>query len=139
MSKRQNFFFQQKSEGILHLLFTGTEIRIWGHLYFAGIAIQLYSALRFEGPKKNSKIKGNTMGFLRRSFSMPLVCPCLTTVYLMQSSWCSILSYCLSLIVICPNQDQLVCWRFGIDSVAFSQGSGCLWSILLGRKQKVTP
>ena len=34
---------------------------------------------------------------------------------------------------------QLVWRAFGIDSAALSPGSGCLWSVLIGKKQEVTP
>ena len=75
-------FFHQKSEGILHLLFKGTEIRIWGHLYSAGIALQLYSALRFERLKRIQKSRAIPWDFWDKVFSlsMPSVCPRLTTV-----------------------------------------------------------
>ena len=79
-------FFHRKSDNILHLLFAGTYIRIWGHLYSAGIALQLYSALRFERLKRVQKSRAIPWEFWDEVFSlsMPSVCPHLTTVYLKQ-------------------------------------------------------
>ena len=71
----------------LHLLFAGTCIRIWGHLYSACIALQLYSALRFERLKRVQKSRAIPWEFWDEVFSlsMPSVCPHLTTVYLLLS------------------------------------------------------
>ena len=68
----------------LHLFFAGTYIRIWGHLYSACIALQLYSALRFERLKRVQKSRAIPWEFWDEVFSlsMPSVCPRLTTVYL---------------------------------------------------------
>ena len=63
---KTSFFFIRNLRA-LHLLFAGNYIRIWGHLYSAGIALQLYSAQIWKA-KKSSKIEGNTLGILRRSF-----------------------------------------------------------------------
>ena len=67
----------------LHLFFAGTYIRIWGHLFSAGIALQLYSALRFERLKRVQKSRAIPWDFWDEVFSlsMSLVCPHLTTVY----------------------------------------------------------
>ena len=66
----------------LHLFFAGTYIRIWGHLFSAGIALQLYSALRFERLKRVQKSRAIPWEFWDEVFSlsMPSVCPHLTTV-----------------------------------------------------------
>ena len=45
---QQNLYFFIRNLRALHLFFAGTYIRIWRHLFSAGIALQLYSALRFE-------------------------------------------------------------------------------------------
>ena len=71
-SMEQNFFFSSGSEGILLLLFTGTEIRIWGHLYAAGIALQLYSALRFEGLERIQKLRAIPWDFWDEVFSLTI-------------------------------------------------------------------
>ena len=80
-SKTCNFFI--KNHMALHLLFAGTWIRIWGNLYFAGIALQLYSTLRFEWLKWIQKLRAIPWEFWDEVFSlsMPSVCPHLTTVY----------------------------------------------------------
>ena len=68
----------------LHSLFAGTYIRIWGYLYSAGIALQLYSALRFERLKRVQKSRAIPWEFWDEVFSlsMPSVCHHLTTVYM---------------------------------------------------------
>ena len=68
----------------LHSLFAGTYIRIWGYLYSAGIALQLYSALRFERLKRVQKPRTIPWDFWDEGFSlsMPSVCPHLTTVHM---------------------------------------------------------
>jgi hypothetical protein len=94
-------FFHQKSESIaftfcrylyqnmraLHLLFAGTYIRIWGHLYSAGIALQLYSAVGFERLKWVQKSRAIPWDFWDEVFSLsvPSVCPHLTTVCLFKN------------------------------------------------------
>ena len=67
----------------MHSLFASTYIRIWGYLYSAGIALQLYSALRFERQKRVQKSRVIPWEFWDEVFSlsMPSVCPHLTTVY----------------------------------------------------------
>ena len=74
--------FFTKNLRALHVLFACTYIRIWGHLYSAGIALQLYSALRFERLKRVQKSREITWEFWDEVFSlsMPSVCPHLTTV-----------------------------------------------------------
>ena len=79
-----SFYFHQKSKGILHLLFECKNIRIWGNYLLQvlpaksegilpldgnvlEIALQLYSALRFERLKIIYLFK-NKSGFLGRSF-----------------------------------------------------------------------
>ena len=76
-------FFFIRNLRALHLLFAGTYIRIWGHLYSAGIALQLYSALRFERLKRVQKTRAIAWEFWDEVFSlsMPSVCPHLTTVH----------------------------------------------------------
>ena len=76
-------FFFIRNLRALHLLFAGTYIRIWGHLYSAGIALQFYSALRFERLKRVQKTRAIPWEFWDEVFSlsMPSVCPHLTTVY----------------------------------------------------------
>ena len=78
----QTCFFFIRNLRALHLLFAATYIRIWGHLYSAGIALQLYSALRFERPKRVQKSRAIPWDFWDEVFSlsMPSVCPHLTTV-----------------------------------------------------------
>ena len=55
--KEERLFFFIRNLRVLHLLFAGTYIRIRGHLYSAGIALQLYSALRFERLKRVQKLR----------------------------------------------------------------------------------
>ena len=76
-------FFFIRNLRALHLLFAGTYIRIWGHLYSAGITLQLYSALRFERLKRVQKSRAIPWEFWDEVFSLsrPSVCPHLTTVY----------------------------------------------------------
>ena len=83
LSMEQNLcFFFIRNLRAFHLLFAGTYIRIWGHLYSAGIALQLYSALRFERLKRVQKSRAIPCEFWDEVFSllMPLVCPHLTAV-----------------------------------------------------------
>ena len=83
-SMEQNLvFFFIRNLRALHLLFAGTYIRIWGHLYSAGIALQLYFALRFERLKRVQKSRAIPWDFWEEVFSlsMPSVCPHLTTVW----------------------------------------------------------
>ena len=79
---QQNLYFFIRNLRALHLFFAGTYIRIWGHLYSAGIALQLYSALRFERLKGVQKSRTIPWEFWDEVFSlsMPSVCPHLTTV-----------------------------------------------------------
>ena len=81
---KEAIFFFIRNLRALHLLFEGTYIRIWGHLYSAGIVLQLYSALRFERLKRVQKSRAIPWEFWDKVFSlsMPLVCPHLTTVNL---------------------------------------------------------
>ena len=84
-SMEQNLFvFFIRNLRALHSLFAGTYIRIWGYLYSAGIALQLYSALRFERLKRVQKSRAIPWEFWDEVFSlsMPSVCPHLTTVHL---------------------------------------------------------
>ena len=76
-------FFFIRNLRALHLLFAATYIRIWGHLYSAGITLQLYSALRFERLKRVQKSRAIPWEFWDEVFSLsrPSVCPHLTTVY----------------------------------------------------------
>ena len=82
-SMGQNLFFFIRNLRALHLLFAGTYIRIWGHLYSAGIAFQLYCALRFEKLKRFQKSRAIPWEFWDEVFSlsMPSVCLHLTTVW----------------------------------------------------------
>ena len=83
-SMEQNLlFFLIRNLRALHLLFAGTYTRIWGHLYSACIALQLYSALRFERLKRVQKSRAIPWEFWDEVFSLPMpsVCPHLTTVY----------------------------------------------------------
>ena len=82
MEKNLCFFFIRNLRA-LHFLFAGIYIRIWGHLYSAGIALQLYSALRFERLKRVQKTRAIPWEFWDEVFSLllPSVCPRLTTVY----------------------------------------------------------
>ena len=68
----------------LHLFFAGTYIRIWGHRYSVCIALQFYSALRFERLKRFQKSRAIPWEFWDEVFSLPIpsVCPHLTTVHL---------------------------------------------------------
>ena len=76
-------FFFIRNLRALHLLFAGTYIRIWGHLYSACIALQLYSALRYERLKRVQKSRAIPWEFWDEVFSLPMpsVCPHLTTVW----------------------------------------------------------
>ena len=82
-SMEQNLFFFIRNLRDLHLFFAGNWIRIWGHLNSAGIALQLYSALRFEWLKSIQKSRAIPWDFWDEFFSlsMPSVCPHLTTVW----------------------------------------------------------
>ena len=53
-----------------HLFFAGTNVRIWGHLFSAGIALQLYSTLRFEWLKWIQKLRAIPWEFWDEVFSL---------------------------------------------------------------------
>ena len=97
INEKKTCLFHQKSEGILHLLFAGNTLKferlkisseIKGNFKLDGnvleIALQLYSALRFERLKRVQKSRAIPWEFWDEVFSlsMPSVCPHLTTVYL---------------------------------------------------------
>ena len=65
-------FFFIRNLRALHLLFAGTYIRIWGHLYSACIALQLYSALRFERLKRVQKSRAIPWEFWDEVFSFKI-------------------------------------------------------------------
>ena len=69
-SMEQNlFFFFIRNLRALHLLFAGTYIRIWGHLHiFCMYCPSIVFCPQIWKTKKSSKIEGNTLGILRRSF-----------------------------------------------------------------------
>ena len=81
----KTFFFHQKSEGIA-FTFCRYLYQNMKALYSAGIALQLYSALRFERLKRVQKSRAIPWEFWDEVFSlsMPSVCPHLTTVYSVQ-------------------------------------------------------
>ena len=82
LKREKTFIFHQKSEGILHSLFEGTWIRIWGHSEF--IFCRYFPSESAGKYPPILRLISSDFWDEVFSLSMPSVCPHLTTVWNIQ-------------------------------------------------------